>query len=152
MTRTYSPRLAEIEHNWYVVDAAGATLGRLASAVATVLRGKHKPTYTTHLDTGDFVIVINAEKAVLSGRKEEQKIYYSVTGRPGGLKAEVAGKRRQRRPTRLVEDAVKGMLPKNSLGRKQWKKLKVYAGAEHPHAAQKPTVLAPGTTPGAVAA
>jgi large subunit ribosomal protein L13 len=152
VTRTYSPRLAEIERNWYVVDAEGATLGRLAAAVASVLRGKHKPTWTPHLDTGDFVIVINAEKAVLSGKKDEQKVYYRVTGAPGGLKQETAGKLRARRPTKLIEDAVKGMLPKNSLGRKQWKKLKVYAGAEHPHAAQKPESLAVGTTPGAAAA
>ncbi len=149
MTRTYSPRLAEIEHSWFVVDASGATLGRLAATVAAILRGKHKPTWTPHLDTGDFVIIVNAEKAVLSGKKEDQKIYYRVTGAPGGLKAETAGKLRQRRPAKLLEDAVKGMLPKNSLGRKQWKKLKVYAGPEHPHAAQKPSSLAPGQTPGA---
>jgi large subunit ribosomal protein L13 len=102
------------------------------------LMGKHKPTWAPHLDTGDFVIVINAEKAVLTGRKEEQKIYYHHTGYPGGIKSETAGKRRQRRPARMVEDAIWGMLPKGKLGRKQLKKLKVYAGSDHPHQAQKP--------------
>lgn len=144
--RTYSPKIAEIERNWYVVDAAGATLGRLATAVAQVLRGKHKPTYTTHLDTGDFVVVINAEKIELSGRKEEQKIYYRQSGRPGGMKAESAAHLRKRRPVKIVEEAVRGMLPKNSLGKQQGKKLKVYAGPEHPHAAQKPLPLRAGST------
>ena len=144
--RTYSPKAAEIERDWYVVDAQGATLGRLATAVAQVLRGKHKPTFTTHLDTGDFVVVINAEKINLTGRKEEQKIYYRQSGRPGGLKAESAGHLRKRRPVKMIEEAVRGMLPHNSLGRKQGKKLKVYPGSEHPHAAQKPKPLAAGTT------
>jgi large subunit ribosomal protein L13 len=142
--RTYSPKLAEIEHNWFVVDAEGKTLGRLATEVARVLRGKHKPTFTTHLDTGDFVIVVNADKVVLTGRKEEQKIYYRTSGRPGGLKAESAGRLRQRRPVKVVEEAVRGMLPKNALGRRQGKKLKVYAGPEHPHAAQKPAPFLAG--------
>ncbi|HEX4962003.1 MAG TPA: 50S ribosomal protein L13 [Thermoanaerobaculia bacterium] len=138
LKKTYSPKLAEIEHRWFVLDAAGIPLGRLCSLAARLLMGKHKPTYATHLDTGDFVIVINAEKAVLTGRKEEQKIYYHYSGYPGGMKAESAGKRRQRRPTKLVEEAVWGMLPKGPLGRKQLKKLKVYAGGEHPHQAQQP--------------
>ncbi len=138
LKKTYSPKLAEIEHRWHVLDAAGIPLGRLSSLAARLLTGKHKPTYATHIDTGDFVIVINAEKAVLTGRKEEQKIYYHHTRYPGGIKSESAAKRRQRRPTKMVEDAVWGMLPKNKLGRQQLRKLKVYAGAEHPHQAQKP--------------
>jgi large subunit ribosomal protein L13 len=138
LKKTYSPKLAEIEHDWHVLDAAGIPLGRLSSLAARLLMGKHKPTWAPHLDTGDFVIVINAEKAVLTGRKEEQKIYYHHTGYPGGIKSETAGKRRQRRPARMVEDAIWGMLPKGKLGRKQLKKLKVYAGSDHPHQAQKP--------------
>ena len=138
LKKTYSPKLAEIEHRWHVLDAAGIPLGRLSSLAARLLTGKHKPTYATHIDTGDFVIVINAEKAVLTWRKEEQKIYYHHTRYPGGIKSESAAKRRQRRPTKMVEDAVWGMLPKNKLGRQQLRKLKVYAGAEHPHQAQKP--------------
>ncbi|MEO8502570.1 MAG: 50S ribosomal protein L13 [Acidobacteriota bacterium] len=141
MTRTYSPKLAEIERHWYVVDATGQTIGRLANVVARVLMGKHKPTYANHIDTGDFVIVVNAEKTLLSGRKEEQKIYYRQSGRPGGLKAEVARHLRQRRPVRMIEEAVRGMLPKNILGKHQGKKLKVYAGPEHPHQAQKPAEI-----------
>ncbi len=141
MIKTYSPKLAEIEHRWFVVDAAGIPLGRLSTVVARLLTGKHKPTYATHIDTGDFVIVLNAEKAVLTGKKEEQKIYHRHTGFPGGLKSEVAGKMRQRRPTQMIEKAVWGMLPKNKLGKQQLKKLKVYAGGEHPHQAQKPEAL-----------
>lgn len=141
MNRTYSPKLAEIEHQWFVVDAAGIPLGRLSSVVAKLLMGKHKPTYATHIDTGDFVIVINAEKSVLTGRKEEKKVYYHHTGYPGGIKSETAAERRRRRPTKLVEEAVWGMLPKTKLGRKQLRKLKVYAGSEHPHQAQQPTPL-----------
>ena len=141
MIKTYSPKLAEIEHRWFVVDAAGIPLGRLSTVVARLLTGKHKPTYATHIDTGDFVIVLNAEKAVLTGKKEEQKIYHRHTGFPGGLKSEVAGKLRQRRPTQMVEKAVWGMLPKNKLGKQQLKKLKVYAGGDHPHQAQKPEAL-----------
>ncbi len=140
--RTYSPKAGEIERHWYVVDATGLTLGRLSVRVAKTLMGKTKPTYAPHVDTGDFVIVVNAAKAVLSGRKEEQKIYYRQSGRPGGLKAESAGHLRQRRPAKLVEEAVRGMLPKTKLGKKLFRKLKVYAGAEHPHQAQKPTPLA----------
>ncbi|HEX6861377.1 MAG TPA: 50S ribosomal protein L13, partial [Thermoanaerobaculia bacterium] len=132
MKKTYSPKLADIEHRWFVLDATGVPLGRLSSLAARLLMGKHKPTYATHIDTGDFVIIINAEKAVLTGRKEEQKVYHYHTGYPGGLKSETAAKLRQRKPTKMVEEAVWGMLPKNKLGRKQLKKLKVYAGGEHP--------------------
>jgi large subunit ribosomal protein L13 len=138
LKKTYSPKLAEIEHQWHVLDAAGIPLGRLCSLAARLLTGKHKPTYAPHIDTGDFVIVINAEQAVLTGRKEEQKIYHYHTGYPGGLKSESAAKLRQRRPTKMIEEAVWGMLPKNKLGRQMLRKLKVYAGPEHPHSAQKP--------------
>ena len=138
MNRTYSPKLAELEHDWYVVDAAGVPLGRLSTQVARLLMGKHKPAWAPHIDTGDFVIVINAEKSVLTGRKETDKVYYRHTGYPGGLKSETAGERRKRRPSKLVEEAVRGMLPKNSLGRKFLRKLKVYAGPDHPHQAQQP--------------
>lgn len=141
MLKTYTPKLAEIEHKWFVVDAAGQTLGRLTAVLARVLMGKHKPTFAHHIDTGDFVIVINADHAVLTGRKEDEKIYYRQSGRPGGLKAEAAKDLRRRRPVKLVEEAVKGMLPKNKLGRQQARKLKVYAGPEHPHQAQKPEQL-----------
>jgi large subunit ribosomal protein L13 len=141
MKKTYSPKLAEIERLWYVVDAAGVPLGRLATLIAIRLRGKHKPTFAPHIDTGDFVIVLNAEKVVLTGRKEEQKVYYHHSGYPGGMKSETAAKRRQRRPVKLVEEAVWGMLPKGPLGRRQIRKLKVYAGTDHPHQAQQPTVL-----------
>lgn len=141
MTRTYSPKRDEIVRDWYIVDAEGKTLGRLCSEVAKVLRGKHKPTYTPHLDTGDFVIVVNAEKVVMTGRKLGQKTYYRHSGRPGSLRSESAGELLDRRPTRVVENAVKGMLPKNSLGRRQLRKLKVYAGTDHPHQAQQPSAL-----------
>lgn len=141
MKKTYSPKLADIEHRWFVLDATGVPLGRLSSLAARLLMGKHKPTYATHIDTGDFVIIINAEKAVLTGRKEEQKVYHYHTGYPGGLKSETAAKLRQRKPTKMVEEAVWGMLPKNKLGRKQLKKLKVYAGGEHPHQAQQPEAV-----------
>jgi large subunit ribosomal protein L13 len=141
MKRTYSPKLAEIEHSWHVLDATGVPLGRLSSLAAKLLTGKHKPAYATHIDTGDFVIVVNAEKAVLTGKKEEDKVYYRHSGTPGGLKKEVASKLRARRPTQLVERAVWGMLPKSRLGRAQLKKLKVYAGPEHPHQAQKPQTM-----------
>jgi large subunit ribosomal protein L13 len=141
MNRTYSPKLAEIDHQWFVVDATGVPLGRLSSLVARLLMGKHKPIWAPHIDTGDFVIVINAEKAVLTGRKEEQKVYYHHSGYPGGMKSETAAERRRRRPFKLVEEAVWGMLPKGPLGRKQLKKLKVYAGPEHPHQAQQPVAF-----------
>ena len=141
MPKTYTPKLAEIEHKWYLVDAAGQTLGRLTAVLARVLMGKHKPTFAHHIDTGDFVIVVNAEQAVLSGNKEDEKIYHRQSGRPGGLKSEAAKDLRRRRPVKLVEEAVKGMLPKNKLGRQQLGKLKVYAGPLHPHQAQKPESL-----------
>jgi large subunit ribosomal protein L13 len=141
MNKTYSPKVSEIERAWIVLDATGVPLGRLSTLAARLLTGKHKPGYAPHIDTGDFVIVINAEKAVLSGKKEDQKVYYRHTGRPGSLRSETAGKLRQRRPSQLVERAVWGMLPKNRLGRAQLRKLKVYAGGEHPHQAQQPTAL-----------
>lgn len=130
-----------IERKWYVVDAEGQTLGRLASEVATVLRGKHKPTYTPHLDTGDFVIVINAEKIKLTGRKESQKMYYRFTGYVGNLKKITYKTMMEKHPDRIIQMAVKGMIPHNVLGRQVMDKLHVYAGSEHPHQAQKPEVL-----------
>ena len=139
--RTYSPKLGEVERNWYVVDATGQTLGRISTEIARLLTGKHKPQYAPHQDTGDFVVVINAEQAVLTGRKEEEKIYYRHSTYPGGLKAESAGDLRGRRPAKLIEKSVRGMLPKNRLGRRQLKKLKVYAGPDHPHQAQQPKAL-----------
>jgi large subunit ribosomal protein L13 len=140
--RTYSPKLAELEHQWHVLDATGVPLGRLSTVAARLLTGKHKPTWAPHLDTGDFVIVVNAEKAVLTGKKEEDKVYIRHSGYPGGLKRETAASLRQRRPTQLVERAVWGMLPKNRLGRRLLRKLKVYPGAEHPHQAQQPKSFA----------
>lgn len=144
MIKTYSPKSAEIQRQWFVVDADGQTLGRLATQVAHTLRGKHKPIYTPHADTGDFVIVVNADKVVLTGRKEDQKTYIRHSGRPGGLKEVTARKLRQTFPERLVENAVRGMLPKNSLGRQLYRKLKVYAGPDHPHQSQKPAPLEVG--------
>lgn len=138
MRTTYMAKPSEIERKWYVVDAEGQTLGRLASEVASILRGKHKPTFTPHVDTGDHVIVINAEKIQLTGNKLDGKMYYRHSGYFGGLKATSAREMLAKRPERMVELAIKGMLPKNSLGRKQGKKLHVYAGSEHPHEAQKP--------------
>lgn len=136
--RTYSPSAKDITRDWYVVDAEGQTLGRLATRVATVLRGKHKPTFAPHMDMGDHVIVINADKIVLSGAKSEQKVYHAHSGYPGGLRSVPFATMLQKKPTDVVEKAVKGMLPKGSLGRQMAKKLKVYAGAEHPHQAQQP--------------
>ena len=141
MNRTYSPKKDEVERRWYVVDAADKKLGRISTEVARLLIGKHKPEFARHIDTGDFVIVVNAEKAVLTGRKEEQKIYYRHSTHPGGLKSETAARLRRRRPAKLIERAVWGMLPKNKLGRRQIKKLKVYAGPEHPHQAQQPEAV-----------
>ena len=141
MNRTYSPKKGEIERQWYVVDAADKPMGRVCTEVARLLIGKHKPEYAPHVDTGDFVIVINAEKTVLTGRKEEQKTYYRHSTHPGGLKSESVARLRQRRPARMIEKAVWGMLPKNKLGRQQLKKLKVYAGPEHPHQAQQPETI-----------
>lgn len=139
--RTFQAKNEDLDKKWYVVDAAGKTLGRLASQVAAVLRGKHKPTYTPHVDTGDFVIVINADKVRLTGRKLQNKIYYRHSQYPGGLRQTTAGQMLERRPERLIELAVWGMLPHNRLGRKQIRKLKVYSGDAHPHAAQQPEVL-----------
>jgi large subunit ribosomal protein L13 len=144
MSRTYSPKVGEVERRWYVVDAADIPLGRLSTEVARVLRGKHKPQFTPHIDTGDFVVVVNAAKTVLTGNKEAGKTYYRHSGRPGSLRSETAAEVRKRYPIRLVERAVGGMLPKGPLGRRQLKKLKVYAGAEHPHAAQQPETLSVG--------
>ena len=141
MKTTFMANPATVERKWYVVDAEGKTLGRLAAEVAKVLRGKNKPTFTPHVDTGDHVIVLNADKVVLTGKKLVQKTYFRHSGYPGGTTFTTAGKMLETRPERVVEMAVKGMLPKNSLGRKMFTKLKVYAGAEHPHAAQKPEVL-----------
>ncbi|HRG81819.1 MAG: 50S ribosomal protein L13 [Chitinophagaceae bacterium] len=132
---------ATVKRNWYVVDGTNQTVGRMCSRIAAVLRGKTKPTYTPHVDTGDFIIVINAEKVVLTGDKLNQKMYDHYTGYPGGLKEETASNLQKRRPEMLIERAVKGMLPKNRLGRKMVKKLFVYAGAEHPHGAQQPKEL-----------
>jgi large subunit ribosomal protein L13 len=131
----------EVERNWYVVDATDIPLGRLSAVVASVLRGKNKPTYTPHTDTGDFVIVINAEKVKLTGNKASDKIYYRHSNFPGGLKSISAGELREKNAVRLIETSVKGMLPKNTLGRKQLTKLNVFVGAEHTHQAQKPEVL-----------
>jgi large subunit ribosomal protein L13 len=135
---TYSPKPGEVTRRWHVIDATDVVLGRLASQTATLLRGKHKPQYAPHVDTGDFVIVVNAEKVALTGNKRQTKMAYRHSGYPGGLSAKSVGELLETRPTRVVEQAVKGMLPKGSLGRKQLSKLKVYAGAEHPHAAQQP--------------
>jgi large subunit ribosomal protein L13 len=139
MTRTFSPRPADVKRDWVVIDATDVVLGRLASHAAALLRGKHKPTFAPHMDMGDFVIVINADKVALTGQKLEKKLAYRHSGYPGGLRAETYVEMLEKHPTRAVEKAVRGMLPKNSLGRAQFKKLKVYAGAEHPHAAQQPT-------------
>jgi large subunit ribosomal protein L13 len=148
MNKTYLPPTDTIERNWYVVDAADQRLGRLASEIAMVLRGKNKPTYTPHLDTGDFVIVINADKVAVTGKKSSQKLYRRHSGRPGGMKTETFNQLQARLPERIVEQGVKGMLPKNTLGRQLFTKLKVYAGPDHPHQAQKPEVLEIKTIPG----
>ncbi|MEB3199438.1 MAG: 50S ribosomal protein L13 [Synechococcaceae cyanobacterium] len=142
MNKTTLPTPDLLERRWYVVDAADQTLGRLASEVASILRGKNKPTYTPHLDTGDFVVVINAEKVRVSGNKPTQKLYRRHSGRPGGLKTETFAHLQSRLPERIVEKAIKGMLPHNSLGRQLFRKLKVYRGDVHPHAAQQPQPLA----------
>lgn len=136
--RTYTPKPADVERQWHVIDATDVVLGRLASQVATLLRGKHKPIYAPHLDTGDFVIIINADKVALSGKKLEQKKAYRHSGYPGGLRAIAYSDLMEKHPERAVEKAIKGMLPKNTLGRKMFSKLKVYAGSEHPHQAQQP--------------
>jgi large subunit ribosomal protein L13 len=139
--KTYSAKPREIEQSWYLVDAEGETLGRLATQIADVLRGKRKPAYTPHVDTGDFVVVVNAEKIHVTGNKLEQKIYYRHSGYPGGLRQRTLAEQLQRRPEEVIRKAVKGMLPKNRLAAAQLKKLKVYAGPEHPHEAQNPAPL-----------
>ncbi len=138
--KTYSAKPLEVERKWYVIDAEGKTLGRLAAVAANLLRGKTKPNYTPNVDTGDFVIVINADKIQVTGKKETDKIYYHHTMYPGGLKAISFKDLMEKDPTKAIEKAVKGMLPHNTLGAQQFTKLKVYAGSEHPHAAQKPEV------------
>src|SRR4051794_36099580 len=136
--KTFVPTPATAERNWYVVDATGQTLGRLATQIADVLRGKRKPTYTPHIDTGDFVVVINAEKIAVTGNKRADKLYHRHSGYPGGLKTRTLNDMLERRPEEVIRIAVKGMPPRNRLARKQLTKLKVYAGPDHPHAAQKP--------------
>jgi large subunit ribosomal protein L13 len=139
--KTYSAKPSEIEHRWFVVDADARTLGRLATEIADVLRGKGKPAYTPHVDSGDFVIVVNAEKIHVTGNKLEQKIYYRHSGYPGGLRERTLAEQLKRRPEEVIRKAVKGMLPKNKLASAQLRKLKVYAGPEHPHTAQNPVPL-----------
>ncbi len=141
MKDTYMAKEAEVVRDWWVVDASGIPLGRLATFVAQILRGKHKPTFTPHVDVGDHVIVINASKVVLTGRKRDQKFYHSHSGYPGGLRSTPYGELMDKKPTFVVEKAVRGMLPKNKLGRRMIKKLKVYAREDHPHEAQSPQSL-----------
>ncbi|RMD91632.1 MAG: 50S ribosomal protein L13 [Calditrichaeota bacterium] len=139
--KTYIPKESDIEKKWYLVDAEGKTLGRLASKIATILRGKHKPYFTPHLDTGDFIVVVNAEKVLVTGRKAQQKYYSHYTGYPGGLRQIRFDDLQRTHPERIIMNAVWGMLPHNRLGRKLLKKLRVYAGSDHPHQAQKPEPL-----------
>lgn len=141
MKTTFMANAVNIERKWFVVDAEGQTLGRLAAEVAKVLRGKHKPTFTPHVDTGDYVIVVNAAKVKVTGKKLVQKTYFRHSGYPGGAKFTQLGHMLENRPERVVEMAIRGMLPKNKLGEQMYRKLNVYAGAEHPHQAQKPEVL-----------
>lgn len=138
LQKTFSPKPGDLSHDWYVVDATNVPLGRLASQVAQLLRGKHKPTFAPHVDGGDYVIVVNAEKIALTGNKENEKVYYRHSGYPGGLRASTFRQMRETYPDRVVRNAVKGMLPKNRLGRQIIGKLKIYAGPDHPHAAQNP--------------
>lgn len=139
--RTFTAKKEEIEREWYVVDAEGHTLGRLASAIASILKGKHKPIYTPHLDCGDFVIIVNADKVQVTGRKLDQKFYHRHSGYPGGLSSISLRDQLVKHPERVLQAAVRGMLPKNKLGRQMYKKLKVYAGDSHPHQAQQPKSL-----------
>jgi large subunit ribosomal protein L13 len=148
MTKTYVPPHDSVVRQWHVVDAAGQRLGRLATEIATILRGKNKPNFTPHMDTGDFVVVVNADKVVVTGRKYNEKLYRRHSGRPGGMKTETFAQLQARIPERIIEQAVKGMLPKTSLGRQQFTKLKVYAGPEHPHQAQNPQTYVVETIPG----
>ncbi len=139
--KTYSAKAESVERDWYIVDAEGKTLGRLAVEVATRLRGKHKPEFTPHVDTGDYIVVVNAEKVAVTGNKAKDKIYYSHTGYPGGIKDISFEKLIDKAPERVIQSAVKGMLPRGPLGREMFRKLKVYAGVSHPHAAQQPQTL-----------
>lgn len=139
--KTFIPKESEIERKWYAVDASGKPVGRLASEIANVLRGKNKPTYTPHVDTGDFVVVVNAEKVGLTGNKESAKLYTRYTGYASGLKVDTAADLRTKHPTRILEHAVKGMMPKGALGRRMFKRLKVYSGTSHPHEAQQPQMV-----------
>lgn len=139
--RTYAVKESELKHDWFVVDAAGQNLGRLSSQVAAILRGKHKPMFSPHLDTGDFVIIVNADKVEVTGKRLDDKLYYHFSGYPGGLKKTTLRTQLATHPERVLADAIKGMLPHNRLGRKMFKKLKVYAGPDHPHAAQQPKKL-----------
>ena len=139
MTRTYTPKAGEVQRDWVVIAATDVVLGRLASHAATLLRGKHKPTFANHIDSGDFVIIVNADKVALTGQKLQKKLAYRHSGYPGGLKSVTYAELLEKNPVRAVEKAIRGMLPKNSIGRQQLSKLKVYVGAEHPHAAQQPT-------------
>ena len=141
MNKTSIPQIDSIERQWYLVDAENQTLGRLATEVAAVLRGKNNPNFTPHLDTGDFVVVVNADKIKVTGSKPTQKLYRRASGRPGGMKTETFQALQERIPERIVEKAIKGMLPHNALGRQMYRKLKVYKGSEHPHAAQNPQAL-----------
>lgn len=139
--KTFTAKPESVQRDWYVVDAAGKTLGRIATEIASRLRGKHKPEYTPHVDTGDYIIVVNAEKVIVTGAKTQNKMYYSHTGFPGGIKEISFEKLIAKKPEMVLETAVKGMLPKGPLGRAMFRKLKVYAGTEHQHAAQQPQVL-----------
>lgn len=139
--KTYSARPSDVDRRWYIIDAENQVVGRLASRIATILRGKHKPEFTPHIDTGDYVIVINADKVRFSGQKEQQKQYFKHSGYPGGVTLRTPAEIRAKKPTFIVENAVKGMIPKGPLGRQILRKLKVYAGAEHPHEAQQPEPL-----------
>ncbi|MYC25164.1 MAG: 50S ribosomal protein L13 [Gammaproteobacteria bacterium] len=139
--KTVSTRARDVVHDWYVVDASQYTLGRLAAALAHRLRGKHKPQYTPHVDTGDYIVVVNAEQVRVTGRKETDKVYYRHTGYPGGIKSRTLQEMREKRPEQIIQRAVKGMLPRNPLGRQVARKLKVYRGSEHPHTAQQPRAL-----------
>lgn len=139
--KTYSAKASEVEHSWYIVDAENQVVGRLASQVASVLRGKHKPMYTPHIDTGDFVVIVNADKVLFTGRKEDGKSYFKHSHYPGGGTTSTPREVREKKPTFIIENAVKGMLPKNRLGRQMLSKLKVYTGSEHPHSAQQPELL-----------
>lgn len=139
--KTFSAKPHEVKRDWFVIDASNKVLGRLATEIARRLRGKHKAEYTPHVDTGDYIVITNADKVIVTGRKYKEKIYYHHSGFPGGIKSISFDKLQKKDPTRIIERAVKGMLPKNPLGREMYRKLKVYAGTEHPHAAQQPQVL-----------